>query len=384
MTYMKPGKKKNKNVSYFSNEYIITNHGDIVSFIAMIIVLGLMFQFTAPIAKLFIIIQHNATVNATTEVDKDTPMYTTGRRDLLAVIFYTLIAIVIHAVIQEYILDKVNRKLHLSKTKHSKVNESGHLALFYIISAVWGANIIYRERLFVSVPSLWEGYPHMYMSFWFKFYFICQICYWLHCFPELYFQRIKKDEMPSRVTYYSIYLVCILGAYLLHFNRLAIVLLVVHYFVESIYHASRLFYFFGKTDVAKAGFLVWDVLFVLVRVLSVALAFITFMLGLERSAVDSVAWREGNFNTRLVRVNCLMLLCLLQGYLMWNFITFHIKRIREYISQRASRSPRKQQKKLGGGKSKADGEQQQDGGGAATNELTEVDRDLHEQRKKRA
>lgn len=384
MTYLKPGKKKNKNVSYFSNEYIIANHGDIVSFIAMIIVLGLMFQFTAPIAKLFIIIQHNATVNGTTEFDKDTTMYTAGRRDLLPVIFYTLIAIVIHAVIQEYILDKVNRKLHLSKTKHSKVNESGHLALFYIISAVWGANIIYREKLIASVPSLWDGYPHMYMSFWFKFYFICQICYWLHCFPELYFQRVKKEEMPGRVTYYAIYLVCVLGAYLLHLNRLAMVLLVVHYFVESIYHASRLLYFFGKTKIAKFGFLAWDVLFVLVRVLSVALAFITFMLGLDRSSIDSVSWQDGNFNTRLVRINCLLLLSLLQGYLMWNFITFHIKRIREYIGQRANRSPKKQ-KKLGSGKpTKADQQADQQDGGAATNELTEVDRDLHEQRKKRA
>lgn len=32
-------------------------------------------------------------------------VYTTGRYDLLAVSFYTLICIIVHAVIQEYILD---------------------------------------------------------------------------------------------------------------------------------------------------------------------------------------------------------------------------------------------------------------------------------------
>ena len=32
-------------------------------------------------------------------------LYTNGRYDLLAVVFYTLICIIIHAVIQEYVLD---------------------------------------------------------------------------------------------------------------------------------------------------------------------------------------------------------------------------------------------------------------------------------------
>lgn len=37
---------------------------------------------------------------------------------------------------------KVNRRLHLSKTKHSKFNESGQLAAFYLFSFIWGCSIL--------------------------------------------------------------------------------------------------------------------------------------------------------------------------------------------------------------------------------------------------
>lgn len=62
----------------------------------------LILQATAPLASVFIAVQHNATDMETTE----TPMtYTYGNKDLAAVFFYSLISIVMHAIIQEYVLD---------------------------------------------------------------------------------------------------------------------------------------------------------------------------------------------------------------------------------------------------------------------------------------
>ena len=51
-------------------------------------------------------------------------------QDLPAIFFYLLIAIVMHQIIQEYLLDRVNRKLHMSKVKHTKFNESGKKIFF--------------------------------------------------------------------------------------------------------------------------------------------------------------------------------------------------------------------------------------------------------------
>ena len=124
-----------KNPPIFSHEFIIQNHADIVACIAMVFVVGLMFQVTSPLASLFIALHHNVSVpiDMGPQGTHELIFYNTGLKDIPAIFFYLLIAIVMHQIIQEYVLDKVNRKLHLSKIKHAKFNESGQLLSFYII-----------------------------------------------------------------------------------------------------------------------------------------------------------------------------------------------------------------------------------------------------------
>lgn len=57
------------------------------------------FQATSPIASVFIALQHNVTEAG------EIPLYSPGVKDWAAVFFYSLICIVIHAIIQEYALD---------------------------------------------------------------------------------------------------------------------------------------------------------------------------------------------------------------------------------------------------------------------------------------
>ena len=58
--------------------------------------------------------------------------------------------------------------------------------------------ISYSRENLLSVASLWEGYPHASMSFLFKFFFIIQLSYWLHIFPELYFQKVTFSVTMMR------------------------------------------------------------------------------------------------------------------------------------------------------------------------------------------
>ena len=188
----------NKNPPIFSHEFVIQNHADIVACVAMVFVVGLMFQVSSPLASLFIALHHNVSIPVEIQPGRmvDMVYYTAGLKDLPATFFYLLIAIVMHQIIQEYALDKVNRKLHLSKIKHSKFNESGQLLSFYVASIIWAGDILLRENLF-NIRLLWEGYPHVYMTFIFKFFYIVQIAYWLHVYPELYFQKVhNKTNSP--------------------------------------------------------------------------------------------------------------------------------------------------------------------------------------------
>merc|ERR1719210_1575807 len=224
-----------KNPPIFSHEFVIQNHADIVACVAMVFVVGLMFQVTSPLASLFIALHHNVTFPSQEGAPPsitDPVYYTAGLKDLPAIFFYLLIAIVMHQIIQEYLLDRVNRKLHLSKIKHTKFNESGQLLSFYIVSLLWAGDIIMRENLF-SIRQLWEGYPHNQMTFMFKFFYIVQIAYWLHVYPELYFQKVKREDMPARISYATLYLVFVGAAYVFSYTRVALCLLVLQYFTED-------------------------------------------------------------------------------------------------------------------------------------------------------
>ncbi|CAG0909064.1 unnamed protein product, partial [Cyprideis torosa] len=100
--------RTNKNPPVFSHEFVIQNHADIVSCVAMVVVVGLMFQVSSPIASIFVAVQHNLT-DPTASSPRDEPplvmTYGYGTKDMAAIFFYTLTVIIAHAVLQEYCLD---------------------------------------------------------------------------------------------------------------------------------------------------------------------------------------------------------------------------------------------------------------------------------------
>uniref|UniRef100_A0AAY5KVG4 TLC domain-containing protein n=1 Tax=Esox lucius TaxID=8010 RepID=A0AAY5KVG4_ESOLU len=301
-------RKKNKSPPVLSHEFVIQNHADMVSCVAMIILLGLMFEVTAKFAIMFITVQYNVTQNLE-EAIEPVNLYQYGPKDIATVFFYLLIAVILHALIQEYILDKMNRRLHLSKTKHSKFNESGQLAAFYLFSFIWGCSILTAEEFATNPTFLWEGYPHSHMVFQVKFFYICQIAYWLHALPELYFQKVL--------------------------HRLGLVLLVPHSLVELLFHASRLFYFSDENK--QKGFTLWALLFVIARLLTLTLSVLTFGFGLPRVQNQGFSLAEGNFNVLTVRMTCLAAICLTQAWMMWKFINFQLKKWREHSQSQATK-----------------------------------------------
>lgn len=330
----------NKNPPIFSHEFVIQNHGDIMACAAMFLVAGLLFHVTSPVASMFVVLQHNVTIpsppSATStspqenEASNDVTAYVAGPKDVAAICFYMLITIVMHQIIQEYILDKINRKLHLSKIKHFKFNESGQLFCFYVISIIWAADIIMKEKLF-DVRLLWQDYPHVNMSFMLKFFFIIQFAYWSHVFPEFYFQKVKKEDIESRAIHTTLYLGFIGLGYVTSHSRIALCLIVFQYIPEAIFHACRLLSYSDRAKIAKPLYRLYNLLFILARLGSTSVAVLTFWYGLalappELQIVDSPS---GTYNTLMFRVGVLAAVSMLQIWLQWNFTTFHLSKMRE-------------------------------------------------------
>jgi translocating chain-associated membrane protein 1 len=379
-------RRTTKNPAVLSHEFVIQNHADIVACVAMVFVVGLMFQVSSPLASLFIALHHNVTIPVEVAPGQihDVVQYTAGVKDLPAIFFYLLIAIVMHQIIQEYLLDRMNRKLHLSKIKHAKFNESGQLLSFYIVSLMWAGDIVMRENLF-SIRQFWEGYPHSQLTFMFKFFYIVQIAYWLHIYPELYFQKVKREDMPAKIQYATLYLLFIGAAYLFSYTRVALCLLVLQYVVEAVFHASRLLSYSDKEDVARPLYHVHDILFVLARLGSITLAVLTFWYGLALAPADLqiIDWPTGVFNTFVFRLTALISICLLQAWLMWNFITFHLRKRRENAANAAvalstGKKGKNQQEKAKARKERPKKEADED-----ENELTEVDQNTKQSLRQR-
>lgn len=348
--------KKNKNPPFMSHEFVIQNHADIVSCVAMVVVCGLMVQATTALATVFVIPQY--IVDGTGDSPANPALYTNGIKDLAAVFFYTLIVIVIHAIAQDYLIDKATKKLHLSKSKLSKFNESAQVALFAATSVCWLTNIIIKEESITSLSSLWVGYPEQQaqMSFQRKFFFIMQMAYWIHCYPNLYFQKVKREDWASRATYASLHLAVTAAAYTCNLTLLACVLLFLHLSCELLLHAARLLKYAEMEQYAETGFKAYNSYFVVVRLVSVILAIVTILFGLRSAEVQEFSVSTGNYNTPALRILMLAVSCGAQAGLLWAFLSFHLAKRRE-AEREAKRAVKEEKSKAKSKRSKGSDEE---------------------------
>uniref|UniRef100_A0A673CJ62 TLC domain-containing protein n=1 Tax=Sphaeramia orbicularis TaxID=375764 RepID=A0A673CJ62_9TELE len=320
-------RRRNKSYPFFSQEFLIQNHADIVFSLVIFILIGLMFEATAKTAILFIQPQYNVT---TLSPEGEVTLYHYGWKDFATILFYFFIVIILHAVVQEYLLDKVNRRLHLSKSKNTKFNESGQLCVFHLVSSVWSFYIL------ITVSADCVALTVCFCSrFQVKFFYLTQLAYWLHALPELYFQKVRKEEIPRQLQYICLYLLHISAAYLLNLSRVGLVLLFLQYLSEVFFHIARLFYFTDENH--QKMFDLWAVSFVFTRMVTLTLMFLAVGFGLARAENQGLDWEMGNFNTVLIRMTVLLLVCLTQSWLLWKFIRFQLRRWREFRHEQAVR-----------------------------------------------
>ena len=106
-----------------------------------------------------------------------------------------------------------------------------------------------------------------------------------------------------------------------------------HFIIEALFHFSRLFYFADKTVISGFGFSLWAVTYVLVRLYSMIVIVLTFWFGLADGKSQASELEKDNFNTYPVRMGCLIGGSLIQIYLMWNYLNFQLKRLKEKQDQ---------------------------------------------------
>jgi translocating chain-associated membrane protein 1 len=316
-------KKNARNPPVLSHEFMVQNHADMVSCVGMFFVLGLMFEGTSEMSIAFLTLQHGVVVPAEGLPSGSRTLYHYGVKDLATVFFYMLVAIIIHATIQEYVLDKLSRRLQLTKGKQNKLNEAGQLSVFYIVSGIWGMIILASENCLSDPTLLWKSQPHNMMTFQMKFFYISQLAYWFHSFPELYFQKVRKQDIPGQLIYIGLHLFHIGGAYLLYLNHLGLLLLMLHYAVELLSSVCSLLYF-GDERYQK-GLSLWPIVFISGRLVTLIVSVVTVGLHLAGTNRNGNAL-SGNVNVLAAKIAVLSSSCSIQVYITWTLTTVWLQR----------------------------------------------------------
>lgn len=313
-------KSSNRNPPILSHEFAIQNHADILSCVAMVFILGLIDDTTAPIASTFLSLHHNVSgVEASYEFPSGKPFtYMAGLKDYCAIFFYTLATIIIHALIQEFLLDRISKKLHLSKYKLALFNDSGQLLAFYVLSFLWGCNVMLREDYFRQFSLLWEDFPNHPMTFMHKFYFIIQMAYYLHMLPEIYFQKVKKEDQQPKIVHALSGFAIICAAYTFGFQRITLVLLTLHYFSEIVAQVFQLIGVFDRDEKLAGSRVINNVVFVAIRFTTMVIGVLTLYYGVVATT-----------SSKLRGFMALIGLIGLQGYLIFSFITEQFRAKRE-------------------------------------------------------
>lgn len=168
-----------------------------------------------------------------------------------------------------------------------------------------------------------------------KFFYLGQLAYWLHSLPELYFQKVRKEEVPRQLQYICLYLLHITGAYLLNLSRLGLILLLLQYSTEALFHMARLFHFADENN--ERLFNAWAAVFGVTRLFILTLAVLTIGFGLARVENQVFDPEKGNFNTLPCRLGMLLLVCVAQAWLMWRFIHSQLRHWREYWKEQSAK-----------------------------------------------
>ena len=210
------------------------------------------------------------------------------------------------------------------KQRQGKFYESGQFSVFFLVSCIWGTFILVSENCLSDLTALWKAHTHNMMTFQMKFFYISQLAYWFHAFPELLFQRSRPQELSQQAVYVGLHLFHIAGAYLLYLNHLGLLLLMMHYFVEFLSHSCDLFYF--SDEKFQKEFSLWAIVFILGRLVTLIVSLITAGFQLAAGQNGSSDDSAEDVNVLAAKIAVLSSSCSIQAYVTWNLFNVQLQR----------------------------------------------------------
>lgn len=158
------------------------------------------------------------------------------------------------------------------------------------------------------------------MIFLHKLFFIIQLAYYFHILPELYFQKVKKEDQQPKIIHSICSFSFIALAYFFNFQRIALVLLTLHYTSEVVSHIFNLLDIFDRDEKFLNLHFVQKVVFLVTRFATMVLSVLTLHYGIDGTSTATLA---------------LIAVFAVQSYLIFQFINNILRTKRERIAERS-------------------------------------------------
>merc|ERR1712202_106201 len=204
-----------------------------------------------------------------------------------------------------------------------------------------GINNGYLSKL----SDIWESYPENTMDWESKTFMIFQMAIWVMMCSQLYFMKTRSEEMEYRIKFYSIHLIFIATACTLHHWRLCILLMNLHYFTQAVGKLAKMSDYADNKSAYNTLSSVWCVMFPFPSVVTALSGLYVSMIKLASSEHQGFNWSQGLANTSTTRLVCCLSVCLLQVWMLLQFINMQNRRNREAEKIRQMEKKKAQKKK---------------------------------------
>ncbi|KAL7749249.1 Sphingosine N-acyltransferase lag1 [Sorochytrium milnesiophthora] len=149
----------------------------------------------------------------------DQNLYYHGWDDLYFVSFYMVFLIFLRAFTMNYVLKPLSLILGAKKSTQERFAEQAWCVIYYTTTVTVGLSLAYNSPYWLSTKHFWIDYPHLYLSFQFKLYYLLQLSFCINQIYVLHIEKPRKDYWEY-VFHHLITITLVVLSYVGNFTRI--------------------------------------------------------------------------------------------------------------------------------------------------------------------
>jgi len=146
----------------------------------------------------------------------------------------------------------------------AKFGECGWYIIYSTFSFVWGFWLFYNSDYYFSPMHFWIGYPHSKLETFFKWNYICELGFWIHCVFAL-ITEVRKKDFYQMLTHHFVTISLISVSLMGNFTRIGNAILVCQSFADIFLPLAKVFGYVQMGSTRDKIFIIFVVAWIVSR-----------------------------------------------------------------------------------------------------------------------